>query len=245
MEMRKGTERFPQRLKKAMEEEGVSMSELARRIDTAPNVVGSWIKGTTPGFDHVVACARALNVSLEWLAAGVGKMRGELPGGEFVALDHLAQSDPVGEVIYEAGRYAFRRSWIDRMGGPQSLITTKMASDAMAPIIQPGALLLVRIISANRPETAVQEASPAYQTANESIPPHLQGVAVNDRLPTDMNYLFRIAGRFLVRRLTIDENGDLLLAAVNETYQATKIHPSHSKRLRAIGQIIWWTHTEP
>ena len=245
MEMRKGTGEFPQRLKKAMEKEQISMSELARRIDTAPNVVGSWIRGTTPGFDHVVACARALNVSLEWLAAGVGKMRGDLPSGEFVALDYLAQSDPVGEVIYEPGRYAFRRSWIDLMGGPQGFITTKMSSDAMAPLIQPGALLLVRVINTKHIEVPAVEESPANQVDDEEFPHHLQGVPVSEHLPADKNYLFRIAGRFLVRRLTISEGGYLLLAPVNSTYQATKIHPSHSKRLRAIGPIVWWTHTEP
>ena len=244
MEMRKGTEGFPQRLKRAIEEEGVSKSELARRIDTAPNVVGSWLKGTTPGFDHVVACARALNVSLEWLAAGVGKMRGELPGGEFVALDYLAQSDPVGEMVYEAGRYAFRRSWIDCMGGSQQFITTKMPSDAMAPLIQPGALLLVRVISAKQTSPSVSEGIPATPIGDGDFPPHLQGVPVNDKLPTDKNYLFRVAGRLLVRRLTIDEKGDLLLAAVNDSYQATKIHPAYSKRLRAIGPIVWWTYFE-
>ncbi len=221
------------------------MSELARRINTAPNVVTNWIKGATPGLDYVVACASALNVSLEWLAAGIGKMRGDLPGGEFVALDYLAQSDPVGEVVYEAGRYAFRRSWIERIGDPQRFITTKMSSDAMAPVIQPGALLLVRVIGADQTETVVNEASPVYQITDERIPPHLQGVTVNEKLPADKNYLIRVAGRFLIRRLTIDENGDLLLVAINDAYQTTRIHPTHSKRLRAIGPIVWWTHTEP
>ncbi|PKY11814.1 hypothetical protein B1757_02300 [Acidithiobacillus marinus] len=66
-----------ERIRLAREAAGLSMSELARRLNVSKQVVWSWenrdIKD--PRLEHILALRDILNISIDWLVTGKGEMR--------------------------------------------------------------------------------------------------------------------------------------------------------------------------
>src|SRR5579883_1039430 len=89
-------ENFAARLKELVREFGTR-----RRLATAAGVpegtLQQYARGSKPGMDVLVKLARAGNVSLEWLVAGIGEMRPrELASG-------ASWADIVTVALYEMG----------------------------------------------------------------------------------------------------------------------------------------------
>jgi transcriptional regulator with XRE-family HTH domain len=63
---------FSQRLAIAIGDE--SVNSFAQRAGVGESVLRSYLKGTVPRLDKIVAIAQAANVSLDWLATGNGSM---------------------------------------------------------------------------------------------------------------------------------------------------------------------------
>ncbi|MBU2738538.1 helix-turn-helix domain-containing protein [Acidithiobacillus sp. ATCC 19703] len=67
------------RIRLAREKAGLTMSELAHRINVSKQLVWSWENGKIkdPRPEYVIAIRDALNVSIDWLILGKGEMSEE------------------------------------------------------------------------------------------------------------------------------------------------------------------------
>ncbi|MBL9045099.1 MAG: helix-turn-helix transcriptional regulator [Myxococcales bacterium] len=84
---------LPQRLSAMRQERGLSRLELGRLSDTSHTFVRMTETGTTvPNIAKVEQLAKALNVSVCWLAFGIGQA--ELPAGRRVRSDTPPSPDP-------------------------------------------------------------------------------------------------------------------------------------------------------
>lgn len=157
------------RLQLAMKEVGISQAELARACGVKPPSVHGWLSGKSKFLrgENLLAAARALNVSQEWLATGKGPMllelRGEeIPGSqgnedvvqqptddEFVLVPQLDISAACGEgrfadhVVVKGG-LAFKRSSLRNFGVPERAARIIYAlGGSMSPTIQDGCVVLL------------------------------------------------------------------------------------------------------
>jgi transcriptional regulator with XRE-family HTH domain len=88
-----GVAGLPQRLLLLRQERGLSRRELGRRAGTSDNFVQMTETGTTvPNIAKVEQLAKALQVSVCWLAFGIGQV--ELPAGRRVRSDTPPSPDP-------------------------------------------------------------------------------------------------------------------------------------------------------
>ena len=84
---------LPQRLSAMRQERGLSRLELGRLSDTSHTFVRMTETGTTvPNIAKVEQLAKALNVSVCWLAFGIGQA--DLPAGRRVRSDTPPSPDP-------------------------------------------------------------------------------------------------------------------------------------------------------
>ncbi len=66
-----------ERLRLAMDAASMSQAELARQVGVKPPSINGWLNGKAKFLrgENLLAAARALQVSQEWLATGKGSMR--------------------------------------------------------------------------------------------------------------------------------------------------------------------------
>lgn len=65
------TDTFPQRLRKAMSQNRLSQSDVARAVEYTPTAVWNWLQGNTlPRAETLTALAGILGVSEDWLRDG-------------------------------------------------------------------------------------------------------------------------------------------------------------------------------
>ncbi|WP_197328698.1 LexA family transcriptional regulator [Ralstonia syzygii] len=163
-----------ERLQLAMKEAGVSQAELARACGVKPPSVHGWLSGKSKFLrgENLLAAARALNVSQEWLATGKGPMRLELGGeegpgsqsdedvvrqptdDEFALVPQLNISAACGEgrfvdhVVVKGG-LAFKRSSLKDFGVPEAAARIIYASGgSMWPEIKDGCVVLLNTADA-------------------------------------------------------------------------------------------------
>jgi transcriptional regulator with XRE-family HTH domain len=86
------TETFPQRLRKAMSQNRLSQSDVARAVGYTPTAVWNWLQGNTlPRVETLTALAGSLGVSEDWLRNGEssqaeqGRAREEAASSETIA----------------------------------------------------------------------------------------------------------------------------------------------------------------
>lgn len=68
---------FHQRLKQAVDEDLRSKSAIAGLVGVHPTVLSRWLKNVQPDADNVRKLAKVLNLNVQWLLNGEGKMRPE------------------------------------------------------------------------------------------------------------------------------------------------------------------------
>ncbi|MBH46588.1 MAG: hypothetical protein CME71_00295 [Halobacteriovorax sp.] len=57
-------------LRKLLDEQGISIAELARKTDVPKSNINTWLQGSTPNIEQVDKVARYFGVPLEYLAFG-------------------------------------------------------------------------------------------------------------------------------------------------------------------------------
>ena len=88
------------RLKRAMEEAGVSQAELARACGVSPPSVHGWLSGKSKYLrgENLLAAAKSLGVAQQWLANGVGPMKRSSGAGEEIDLESHPDLSPIRKV---------------------------------------------------------------------------------------------------------------------------------------------------
>jgi transcriptional regulator with XRE-family HTH domain len=85
-----------ERLERAMKQAGVSQAELARACKVKPPSVHGWLNGKAKFMraENLLAAAKRLKVSQDWLATGVGSMCPQLGSGTSISDAVAGQPDP-------------------------------------------------------------------------------------------------------------------------------------------------------
>lgn len=210
-----------------------SVSELARASGISRRMIDRYRSGAEPTRDNLVVFARAVGVSLEWLATGEGpkeradfhwsgpspmavEAKSSLQGEGYVALPRydvraaagggaLVEQEQVVDWIY------FKQDWLrNTLGlGPQRLAIIEAVGDSMAPSINDGDLLLVDVGE-----------------------PPLRGDGI---------YVIAVDDVLLVKRIAITLGGGLVISSDNPQYHATsqEVDRDSLGEVRIIGRVVW------
>lgn len=151
---------LPDRLKSAMEREGVGQSELARRCGLSSSMIGKLVRGEARGSAHVYEIARSLNTSAEFLsgdtddfsigASRVTPVAARPPTNpDLVELDEIDLRYGLGATYVDGHvsveRRQFSRSWLRNFtpAAPEHLFWAAGDGDSMEPIIRSGEIVLI------------------------------------------------------------------------------------------------------
>jgi len=150
------------RLKAALDQAGISQSELARTVGISRSAVSLWMHGSVAGIagENLLRTAAALRVSPMWLSTGRGSMKAEKP--EEIDLDDNPNypairrvrlrlsagisgysADPVTE---DHAPLFFSRNWYDRNGyKPEKLVAVEVPGASMEPGLYAGDWVVVNL----------------------------------------------------------------------------------------------------
>ncbi|WP_271273803.1 S24 family peptidase [Aliamphritea hakodatensis] len=203
------------RITKRREEQGLNMSELARRLGVTPQSVQQWEAGrNSPRGKRLEALAQILNCSKEWLMFGTSEPESGAPAN-FIKI-------PVFDVELAAGAgrhidmeevsdwVPIDQDWIYQNGlSPDHLSVVYVKGDSMTPKLEDGDMLLVNTAE-RRPVSG-----------------KIYAIAVENELR--------------VKRLMQRMDGNWLITSDNKNnpeYQDEVIAPYNFENLRIIGQAV-------
>lgn len=164
-----------ERIKLAMDKAGISQVELARACGVKPPSVHGWLSGKSKFLrgENLLQAARALNVTEDWLATGVGPMHpSEAPvdpvkglrPGSFMRVDVAEPDDPKLTIIpkvrlrltaglsgfevepepYDGSSTTVPTAWIERNGySRDKLIAIRVRGESMEPTFYEGDLVVI------------------------------------------------------------------------------------------------------
>ncbi|MBV6648236.1 MAG: helix-turn-helix transcriptional regulator [Hoeflea sp.] len=221
---------FADRLKVLIGE--VPANRFAREVSVGESLIRKYLAGATPGIDKVVAIAEAKDVSLDWLARGVGPMKLDLgedapaSGGGMLMLRQAGSAEkfalvPRLDIQASAGNgriaiseepleyLAFQAAWLRGRGiNPASARILTARGDSMEETIRDGDVLLV--------DTSID------RVRDNSICVVVYG---------DMVLVKRVHGRI---------NGSLQLISDNPRYPAEEVSKAEVDQLQIAGRVAWY-----
>lgn len=221
-------EGFRARLRQAMEEEGVSNTQLAEAADVTLQAVGGWLKTGKVSRKRLPAIAKAVRRSADWLLTGKGHPKGtkptpvrrittyenldELPEGTHVLIPRVAVDLSAGHGkatwhIEERDPLPFLVDYVKRLGiKPANAVVVKVCGDSMERTLFDDDSVIV-----NTAETEVRD----------------NGV-----------YALLIDGDLMVKRLFKRPGGGLLVVSDNkDRYPAFEIKPDDLRHIGVIGRV--------
>lgn len=159
-----------QRLKKVIQDSGLSLSRFAQRTGVSKNTLINYRDGaTSPSAEFLETICREFSVSPDWLLLGSGEAgagsgpedRGRGGIGEEYFLVPLLESrvtgGPEGEILYQeiADYYPFKKWWLEKLvgrssGRRESLILMRVRGDSMSPTINQGEIVLIDTFEGER-----------------------------------------------------------------------------------------------
>lgn len=132
-----------ERIKKALQEAGISNAEIARRTNVSPQAVNGWLTEGTIAKSRLAQVARECGVSLDWLVSGTPSEPGQMPN--VVPIVGHAMATPGEDGFFSdmglppGGGDGFAR-WPSR---DPSAYALRVKGDSMQPRIRPGELIVV------------------------------------------------------------------------------------------------------
>lgn len=206
------------RLASAMQEEGVSNTDLADACDVTPQAITGWLKTGKIARDKIALAARAIRRSTDWLLTGHGPETASIESEyEFIPrYDVRAAAGAGAENEYEAidKHLAFRRDWLQEKGlKAQDLKLIVAAGESMEPHIYDGDILLV-------------DTSDRFETRDRRI------------------YALNIGGKTRVKRLSIRYDGALVIRSDNPASpppheEVVPKEEAEALALTIIGRVVW------
>lgn len=221
---------FADRLKVLIGE--MPANRFAREVSVGESLIRKYLAGATPGVDKVVAIAEAKEVSLDWLARGVGPMRLDLQedapasGGGMLMIQKSGSPEgfalvPRLDIQASAGNgriaiseepleyLAFQAAWLRGRGiNPASARILTARGDSMEETIRDGDVLLV--------DTSI------------------------DRVRDNSIYVIVYGDMVLVKRIHGRINGSLQLISDNPRYPAEEVAKGEVDQLQVAGRVAWY-----
>ncbi|MBR7070524.1 MAG: helix-turn-helix transcriptional regulator [Oxalobacter sp.] len=159
------------RLRTAMAKIGMTQAQLARACGVKPPSVSGWLNSKAKYLKgkNLLAAAKALNVSQDWLATGEGAMLPydddlvlipNLPSNEFVEVSILntrqsVLDDRFEEHLYEE-KMAFRKTDLIRMKvSSRTARVLAVPDSSMVPTLSPGGFVLINTEDTQPQDTKV------------------------------------------------------------------------------------------
>lgn len=221
---------FADRLKVLIGE--MPANRFAREVSVGESLIRKYLAGATPGVDKVVAIAEAKEVSLDWLARGVGPMKLDLQedapasGGGMLMIPQAGSAEgfalvPRLDIQASAGNgrvalseepleyLAFQAAWLRGRGiNPASARILTARGDSMEETIRDGDVLLV--------DTSI------------------------DRVRDNSIYVVILGDMVLVKRIHGRINGSLQLISDNPRYPAEEVPKGEVDQLHVAGRVAWY-----
>lgn len=146
---------------------GVSQAIVAKRADVSTSVLSKYLQGAEPSLFRAGRLARALGVSLEWLATGDGEPNGAIRGYVDVPIRDVrlaAGAATFAEGARVVGHMPFDIELLRNIGRPDGdgLTVVEAEGDSMAPLIPDGARVLLDL-----KDTRMREAIFAFRVGDE------------------------------------------------------------------------------
>lgn len=235
-------ETLAERLKSALSKADLSQADLARRVGVSRGAVSLWISGSTKELssDNLLAAARALGVTPEWLASGrqagsTGASAGldaptpvSLDGGDVVVWEHPDDLPPDET-----------RVWVDRWdyscsagnGTIQWEIRQKKALPFTGDFFRakgckPDVCKLVTVRGDSMEPFLFDRDMMMIDTSK--IEPRDGGV-----------YAVVFEGEALVKQVFKESGGALVLHSYNPKYRDKRIEPSAHTDFKIVGEVIY------
>lgn len=218
-------ENLGDRIKKARESSGISQKELSARLHISRSAVSQWESSESKGLkpENLVAVARILGVSVEWLVTGRDLKQSVIstrePRGDYVTLEPgpdlppfhrtpvvgLAQLGPDG--YYDAIEYpvGFGDGYLDVPTRDPNAYALKVRGDSMFPAIRDGWYV---VIEPNR-----------------------------DHHPGDFVMVKTFDGRCMIKELLHERNGEIVLGNVNGNYGRLTLEREQVEKISLVGGI--------
>lgn len=211
---------FADRLAIAIGDE--SAHAFARRSEIGDSTLRRYLAGSVPGVDKLLVLADAAGVTLDWLAAGRGPMRGGMqqsqemvPVEGFVPIPQLdvRASAGSGHLAVSEDAYAttdvvaFREAWLRRLGVSVNFARILICQgDSMHETISDGDMMLL--------DTSIRE------------------------VQSDGVYVLVFNGLVKVKRIEIQRDR-LLLKSDNPHYETEIVPAAESADLHIAGRVKW------
>lgn len=156
---------FADRLEAALG--NVSQAIVAKRADVSTSVLSKYLQGAEPSLFRAARLAKALGVSLEWLATGDGEPNGAIRGYVDVPIRDVrlaAGAASFAEGARVIGHMPFDIELLRSIGRPEGdgLTVVEAEGDSMAPLIPDGARVLIDL-----KDTRMREAVFAFRVGDE------------------------------------------------------------------------------
>jgi phage repressor protein C with HTH and peptisase S24 domain len=222
------------RLKSAMAKQGVSKAELARAAGVTPQAVTRWFKNGSISKESLDACAKRLNVTIDWLMRGQQKSNTPDSNAEYLgAIEPWDSKTPLDidevevpfymEVELSAGngsviqletngpKLRFSKSTLKRQGvSIDHAACVRVSGNSMEPVIPDGATVGV-------------------DTAYTNI--------VDGEM-----YAIDWAGELYVKVLMRRPGGGIRIRSFNvDEYPDENLSPEEAQSVRVIGRVFWYS----
>jgi phage repressor protein C with HTH and peptisase S24 domain len=195
-----------------------TQKEAAKAAGRTPESLQNWMKGNAaPPFDVMVNLALDKGVRLDWLATGIGQMKGESSSGGAEGYVYIPRYDVRvgagnGQIVDTTnlkGFLAFREDWVrSRLRrNPAYLAVMEAFGDSMHPTIKDGDIMLVDLS-----ENTVRGPAVYAVVAGEAA---------------------------IVKRIELKIDGSLLVKSDNPAYEPIELKGPAISDLRVIGKVVW------
>lgn len=220
-----GNTNLATRLTEALNEAGISQSDLARACGVTSASVSDWINGKTKTIrpQYLSKAAQALNVSIAWLATGEGSKQSSSVGvveedyndDDFVMIPEykirLAAgpgAEPTPEELSATTKACYRRAWFIKRGlNPKYCIRLRVDGNSMEPLLRDGDCVMI----CRRVE----------------------------RIVSGKIYAFAYNGDLRIKYLSTKINGDVVVKSENRTDFEDEIIPAEDREnLHIIGVVV-------
>ncbi|MCH2057908.1 MAG: helix-turn-helix transcriptional regulator [Thalassotalea sp.] len=229
------------RLRQAMKEQGVTQAELARAAGVTPQAAGRWFKTNSISKDSLSACAKRLNVSLNWLISGesenvvpLGQGSNKETNAEYIgAIDPWDSKTPLDNDEVEVPFYME----VELSAGNGSAVQLE----------NNGFKLRFSKATLRRQGVEVAHAACVRVTGNSMEPVIPDGATVGiDTSKTTIKdgdmYAIDWDGALFVKILNRRPGGNLRIRSFNsDEYPDENLTADEAKTVRVIGRVFWYS----
>tara|TARA_R110002020_G_scaffold34066_35_gene104000 strand:+ start:23385 stop:24104 length:720 start_codon:yes stop_codon:yes gene_type:complete len=215
-------------------------NRFAREVSVGESLIRKYLAGATPGVDKVVAIAEAKEVSLDWLARGVGPMKTDM--------QEDADSSDAGSSAGKGGMVMIQKAGSNAEGFalvPRLDIQASAGNGRIAISEEP--LEYLAFQAAWLRGRGINPASARILTARgDSMEETIRDGDVLlvdtsiDRVRDNSIYVIVYGDMVLVKRIHGRINGSLQLISDNPRYPAEEVAKAEVDQLQVAGRVAWY-----